>query len=71
VNLRELPAALAARTFDLVFSFGLLHHTGDTRRALANVASLVDSEGVLFCISTARARSTSGDGWRSRPCGGA
>ncbi len=48
VNLLELPATLAARRFDLVFSFGVLHHTGDTRRALANVASLVDSEGVLF-----------------------
>lgn len=48
VNLLELPPALAARRFDLVFSFGVLHHTGDTRRALANVASLVGGEGVLF-----------------------
>ena len=48
VNLLDLPATLAARRFDLVFSFGVLHHTGDTRRALANVASLVDRNGVLF-----------------------
>lgn len=48
VDLLDLPADLAARRFDLVFSFGVLHHTGDTHRALANVASLVDNEGVLF-----------------------
>lgn len=48
VNLLSLPSALAQRRFDLVFSFGVLHHTGDTRAALANIASLVGEEGVLF-----------------------
>jgi SAM-dependent methyltransferase len=47
-DLLSLPAELAARRFDLVFSFGVLHHTGDTRRALANVARLVAPDGVLF-----------------------
>jgi SAM-dependent methyltransferase len=48
VNLLELPPALRERSFDLVFTFGVLHHTGDTRRALRNVAALVGPEGMLF-----------------------
>lgn len=47
VNLLELPAHLAARRFDLVYSFGVLHHTGDTYRALDNIASLVGDRGAL------------------------
>jgi len=48
VDLLELPAPLRQRRFDLVFSFGVLHHTGDTRRALANLAPLVAEGGFLF-----------------------
>jgi SAM-dependent methyltransferase len=47
-DLLALPEPLASRRFDLVFSFGVLHHTGDTHRALANVARLVAPQGVLF-----------------------
>ena len=48
VDLLALPPALSSRRFDLVFSFGVLHHTSNTRRALVNIASLVAPEGLLF-----------------------
>jgi SAM-dependent methyltransferase len=48
VNLLELPDDVCSRRFDLVFSFGVLHHTGDTWGALRNVASLVGPAGMLF-----------------------
>jgi SAM-dependent methyltransferase len=48
VNLLEVPADLRARRFDLVFSYGVLHHTGDTWKALDNVAALVADRGALF-----------------------
>lgn len=47
-DLLALPEEIASRRFDLVFSFGVLHHTGDTHRALARVAGLVAPQGVLF-----------------------
>jgi 2-polyprenyl-6-hydroxyphenyl methylase/3-demethylubiquinone-9 3-methyltransferase len=34
--------------FDVVYSWGVLHHTGDMWRALGNVASLVKPGGILF-----------------------
>ncbi len=34
--------------WDIVYSWGVLHHTGDMWRALENVASLVDHGGTLF-----------------------
>jgi SAM-dependent methyltransferase len=48
VDLLALPEALAAERFDLVFSFGVLHHTGDTHGALRQIAPLVVPAGVLF-----------------------
>ncbi|MCX8130839.1 MAG: class I SAM-dependent methyltransferase [Clostridia bacterium] len=34
--------------FDIVYSWGVLHHTGNMWRALDNVSSLVAPEGMLF-----------------------
>jgi len=34
--------------FDIIYSWGVLHHTGDMWRALKNVAPLVAEGGVLF-----------------------
>jgi SAM-dependent methyltransferase len=47
-DILDLPADLASDRFDLAFSFGVLHHTGDTRRALAAIADLVVPDGALF-----------------------
>jgi len=48
VDLLDLPATLPPRSFDVVYSFGVLHHTGNTARALANLAPLVKPDGLLF-----------------------
>jgi len=34
--------------FDIVYSWGVLHHTGDMWRALENIISLVEKGGILF-----------------------
>ena len=34
--------------FDIVYSWGVLHHTGDMYRALGNVKSLVGRDGILY-----------------------
>lgn len=48
VDLLGLPEGLRARRFDVVYSFGVLHHTGDTRRALSGIAPLAGPDGLLF-----------------------
>ncbi|MEI9951369.1 MAG: class I SAM-dependent methyltransferase [Pseudomonadota bacterium] len=38
----------ALGTFDIVYSWGVLHHTGKMWQALENVASRVSAGGLLF-----------------------
>jgi len=47
-DLLELPADLAEERFDCVFSFGVLHHTGDTHAALRSISRVVADDGVIF-----------------------
>jgi SAM-dependent methyltransferase len=49
--------------FDIVYSWGVLHHTGSMWAALANVAQLVRPDGVLF-ISIYNDQGWKSDVWR-------
>jgi 2-polyprenyl-3-methyl-5-hydroxy-6-metoxy-1,4-benzoquinol methylase len=42
------PDLLKGSDFDMVFSWGVLHHTGNTRKAFGNIARLVKPGGYLF-----------------------
>jgi 2-polyprenyl-6-hydroxyphenyl methylase/3-demethylubiquinone-9 3-methyltransferase len=44
----DAPYLKSLGTFDVVYSWGVLHHTGDMWRALANVTDLVNPGGRLF-----------------------
>lgn len=39
---------LGERTFDVVHSWGVLHHTGDMEKAISNACQFVESEGFLI-----------------------
>jgi SAM-dependent methyltransferase len=47
-RLEELDAAVPTRDFDLVFSWGVLHHCRSFNRALAQVARATRSDGILY-----------------------
>jgi SAM-dependent methyltransferase len=53
-SLRAKSAERLGRGYDIVYSWGVLHHTGDMQRALHNAGSLVASNGYLVLAIYAR-----------------
>jgi SAM-dependent methyltransferase len=57
------PFVRSLGTFDVVYSWGVLHHTGDMWRALANVSTLVNAGGRL-CVAIYNDQGRASDMWR-------
>jgi len=47
-NLLNLPNEITERQFDLVFCWGVLHHTGNAEQALKKLAALVKPDGLMY-----------------------
>ncbi|MGC9114314.1 MAG: class I SAM-dependent methyltransferase [Candidatus Micrarchaeia archaeon] len=47
-DLLDLPEAIASKKYDLVFSWGVLHHTGKTKEAFRKLAALVKDDGLMY-----------------------
>lgn len=47
-RISELPSILAGQQFDLVFSWGVLHHIRDTFSALKTISAFVKDDGLLY-----------------------
>jgi 2-polyprenyl-3-methyl-5-hydroxy-6-metoxy-1,4-benzoquinol methylase len=48
-TIEMLKSSVPDDSFDIVHSWGVLHHTGDMHRAIANAASLVKPGGYFIC----------------------
>jgi ubiquinone/menaquinone biosynthesis C-methylase UbiE len=46
---QSLTTDLPFKTFDIVYSFGVLHHTSDPQKAFRNIAKLMKDDGLL-CV---------------------
>lgn len=59
-SILDEPFVRTLGTFDIVYSWGVLHHTGDMYRAFANAAALVAPSGLLAIAIY------NDQGWKSR-----
>jgi len=59
-SILDEPFTRTLGTFDIVYSWGVLHHTGDMYRAFANAAALVAPSGLLAIAIY------NDQGWKSR-----
>jgi 2-polyprenyl-3-methyl-5-hydroxy-6-metoxy-1,4-benzoquinol methylase len=55
-------------TYDFVLSWGVLHHTPDTRKAFAKVASQVKKNGMLHVMIYNKENDWAYDGFRGKTC---
>lgn len=58
ISILDRPAAEPLGTFDVVYAWGSLHHTGDMRTAISNAAALVGPGGA-FALAIYNRHSTS------------
>lgn len=58
-NAEEIDELMTSRTFDLIYSFGVLHHTPNISRALAAIRNLAHSNTILKIMVYAK------ESWKS------